>query len=85
MTRIGSRTTDRAAQPNPEDCVHHWRIESPDGRESAGICQRCGSKRNFANSTESVMWERSATIGGDTSRAAVRATKLTDVTLADEA
>ena len=43
-------------------CVHHWVIESPSGRESAGVCKRCGLTRNFANATENVMWEQSNTL-----------------------
>ena len=43
-------------------CVHHWVIESPSGRESAGVCKRCGLTRNFANATENVMWEHTNTV-----------------------
>ena len=43
-------------------CVHHWVIESPSGRESAGVCKRCGLTRNFANATENVMWEHTNTL-----------------------
>jgi len=32
-------------------CVHHWRIESPHGPESEGVCKLCGEKRMFANFT----------------------------------
>lgn len=32
-----------------ENCVHHWRIESPDGPTSMGTCQRCGATREFVN------------------------------------
>ena len=31
-------------------CVHHWRIDEPNGRMSAGTCLRCGSAREFPNS-----------------------------------
>ena len=44
-------------------------IESPNGRESRGVCKRCGSKRNFSNSTESVMWEQTNTLRNDANRA----------------
>lgn len=43
-------------------CVHHWVIESPSGRESAGVCKRCGLTRHFANATENVMWEHTNTL-----------------------
>ena len=33
-------------------CAHHWVIAAPDGPTSEGVCQRCGEKREFANSAE---------------------------------
>ena len=37
------------------DCVHHWKIETPNGgpggRWSAGSCIRCGESREFRNSS----------------------------------
>ena len=33
------------------DCVHHWKIETPNGTESAGSCIRCGEDRQFRNSS----------------------------------
>ena len=33
------------------DCVHHWKIETPTGTESAGSCIRCGESRQFRNSS----------------------------------
>jgi hypothetical protein len=33
-------------------CQHHWRIESPRGAMSMGVCKRCGEEREFRNSTE---------------------------------
>ena len=37
------------------DCVHHWKIETPNGARagggwSAGSCIRCGESRKFRNS-----------------------------------
>ena len=37
------------------DCVHHWKIETPNGAGpaggwSAGSCIRCGESRKFRNS-----------------------------------
>ena len=78
-------TEERPTKPNPKNCVHHWRIESPNGRESVGTCQRCGSKRKFSNSTESVMWEQTNTLRNDANRAAMRTSKVNEVALADEA
>ena len=35
------------------DCAHHWMIESPDGTTSTGVCNLCGTVREFVNSYES--------------------------------
>jgi hypothetical protein len=75
------KQSKRAQQKN---CVHHWRIESPNGRESQGVCKRCGAIRNFSNSTESVMWEQSNTIRSDFGGSGTRSSKLREITLADE-
>ncbi len=32
-----------------EKCVHHWIIEPPDGPTSKGVCQICGSTKEFEN------------------------------------
>ena len=64
------------------NCVHHWAIESPNGRESQGVCRRCGSKRSFANSTESVMWEQSNTLRATPSP--FRVSPTTNVSISDE-
>ena len=75
---------ETAAKPNAKNCVHHWRIESPNGRESQGVCKRCGAIRAFANSTESVMWEQTNTLRNDANRASMRTSKVAEVSLADE-
>lgn len=31
-------------------CVHHWRIERPQGEFSEGVCLNCGATREFRNS-----------------------------------
>jgi hypothetical protein len=90
MSRVATpnKNEQEAARPvrqSPKNCVHHWRIESPNGRESVGVCQRCGSKRKFSNSTESVMWEQTNTLRNDANRAAMRTSKVNEVSLADEA
>jgi hypothetical protein len=74
---------DQQTKTRAQDCVHHWRIESPNGRESQGTCRRCGATRNFSNSTESVMWEQSNTIRSDYGPG-TRSSKLREITLADE-
>jgi len=95
MSRPATQTKERepaakaaaahATKVSPKNCVHHWRIESPNGRESVGVCQRCGSKRKFSNSTESVMWEQTNTLRNDANRASMRTSKVNEVSLADEA
>jgi hypothetical protein len=37
-------------------CEHHWRIESPSGPWSLGICVRCNKRDAFRNSVEEVGW-----------------------------
>jgi len=32
-----------------DGCTHHWRIASPCGETSTGICQICGASREFQN------------------------------------
>ncbi len=32
-----------------KDCTHHWRIASPAGESSTGVCQICGASREFQN------------------------------------
>ena len=32
-------------------CAHHWVIAAPNGPTSEGVCQRCGERREFANSS----------------------------------
>lgn len=40
-------------------CVHHWVIASPDGEMSVGRCKVCGVEKEFPNSAEDYLWERS--------------------------
>lgn len=78
-------TTERP-QPSKKQqasCVHHWIIESPNGRESRGVCKHCGLQKEFVNSTESVMWEQTNTIRNDL-RDSARFSKNSDIRLADE-
>ncbi len=32
-----------------DDCKHHWRIASPSGETSTGVCKICGASREFQN------------------------------------
>ena len=38
--------------------AHRWRIESPNGEFSRGICKICGEEKLFPNSAEDYLWER---------------------------
>ena len=41
-----------AERPAPA-CAHHWKIDSPNGEYSSGVCKRCGvSRGDFRNSVE---------------------------------
>lgn len=35
-------------------CAHRWRIATPSGAYSKGICSKCGAERIFPNSAEST-------------------------------
>jgi len=35
-------------------CAHHWMIESPDGTTSTGVCNLCGTVKQFINSYEAA-------------------------------
>ena len=61
MSSIAIERPDQAAEPRPTSlgCAHYWMLEPASGPCSAGTCTRCGLTREFRNSTESVMWERS--------------------------
>jgi hypothetical protein len=65
------------------NCVHHWIIDAPNGRESVGSCNYCGVTKSFSNSTESVMWEQTNTLRNDV-REASRFTKPAEIRLSDE-
>ncbi len=68
---------------NRGNCVHHWMIESPNGRESTGTCKRCGARKAFTNSTEQVMWEQTNTLRNDLNRS-YRSSKSDEYSLAEE-
>ncbi|GMV85272.1 MAG: hypothetical protein AMXMBFR80_11280 [Dehalococcoidia bacterium] len=38
-------------------CRHHWVIETPNGALSHGRCKRCGTAREFRNSSEEALWD----------------------------
>ena len=48
------------------ECVHHWKIASPNGSTAHGVCRRCGEEREFPNYDPDTRWgteeERTARI-----------------------
>ncbi len=48
-----------AKTTNTTTCVHHWVIASPNGETSRGVCKICGMERDFPNSADDWLWERS--------------------------
>ncbi len=36
--------------------AHHWRIESPQGPTSLGVCIKCKAKRSFPNFMDESSW-----------------------------
>ena len=46
------------------ECRHHWRIASPNGATSRGVCKRCGAEREFPNSTNESVWDNDHGEGG---------------------
>ena len=51
-------TSDREAGRADATCVHHWKLGSPNGRSSVGVCQECGAEREFAASVSAAGWAR---------------------------
>ena len=72
-----------AHRPRTGKCVHHWIIDSPNGRESRGTCKRCGKSRSFPNSTENVMWEQTNTLRSEL-RHPIRIPRSSELRLSDE-
>jgi hypothetical protein len=73
-----------ARKTRAKKCIHHWMIETPNGRESRGVCRSCGRKRAFANSTENVMWEQTNTLRNEL-RSTLLIPKPTEIRLSDDA
>lgn len=82
-TETKSRKSTATARKARKNCVHHWQIDAPNGRESEGVCKRCGASRNFSNSNESVMWEHTNTLRADL-RDSSRFSKQADIVLSDD-
>jgi hypothetical protein len=48
-------------------CRHHWKIETPRGAVSQGICKVCGATKEFRNSVESY-WDNDGGLENSYSR-----------------
>lgn len=48
-------------------CRHHWKIETPQGALSRGVCKLCGAVKEFRNSIESY-WDNDGGIENTYSR-----------------
>ena len=87
MSRVATKTMSPESAANVrkarKNCVHHWQIDAPNGRESQGVCKRCGLSKNFSNSNESVMWEQTNTLRADL-RSSSRFTKPSEIVLSDD-
>ena len=46
---VESLSTPSTEQEEELSCKHHWRIASPCGETSTGVCQICGASREFQN------------------------------------
>lgn len=65
MANRGPTTEEKAVEEQggagTATCVHHWIIESPSGRTSAGVCRICGERREFQNYVSDFIWEGDST------------------------
>jgi hypothetical protein len=91
MSRTTAQSQERpaGAARKASNCIHHWIIDAPNGRESAGVCKHCGIEKGFSNSTESVMWEQTNTLRNDVREstpgaASSRFSKPAEIRLSDE-
>lgn len=89
MSRTSAKSKDKpaVATRKASNCVHHWIIDAPNGRESTGSCKHCGVEKGFSNSTESVMWEQTNTLRNDVREAqkpSSRFSKPAEIRLSDE-
>lgn len=46
---LTTRTASILAVMPRTHCVHHWKIATPDGEYSEGVCLTCGATKLFCN------------------------------------
>ena len=61
---MSETNTVGAPESGEVECRHHWRIASPNGAMSRGVCKRCGAERDFPNSTNESVWDNDHGEGG---------------------
>ena len=59
MSRTATREPAETPSPETPTCAHHWVIATPNGELSTGKCKVCGMEKEFPNSAEDYLWERS--------------------------
>jgi hypothetical protein len=55
-TGSARRTPPITREGSIVSCTHHWRIESPNGPTSHGVCRHCGAERAFPTSSYADVW-----------------------------
>jgi len=45
-----------AMEERPTICTHHWKLDSPSGPWSLGICDKCGEYDAFKNFIDETTW-----------------------------
>ncbi len=45
-------------EPALSECQHYWKIASPNGPISIGVCKICGERSEFKNSIQGSGWDR---------------------------
>ena len=85
MTTEAVARNEQAATLPAIRCVHHWMIESPKGRDSSGMCLKCGARRWFANAAAAVMSERNDTTRPHVMPRWPKTVEYSDTVLAEEA
>ena len=48
-------TISRNKRTNGENCIHYWRIETPNGGICKGLCRLCGEEKKFISSWEGLV------------------------------
>lgn len=36
-------------------CIHHWLIAFEEGKDSPGVCKKCGEERKFLNAIPEIV------------------------------